>query len=42
MLGGHNTNTLAAMTYSSVVLRDSVRLGFMAACCTQWTGCDGL
>jgi hypothetical protein len=29
--GGHTTDTLAAMTYSSVVSRDSVRIGFMLA-----------
>jgi hypothetical protein len=29
--GGHTTNTLMAMTYSSVVSRDSVRIGFMLA-----------
>jgi hypothetical protein len=29
--GGHTTDTPAAMTYSSVVLRDSVRIGFMLA-----------
>jgi hypothetical protein len=29
--GGHTTNTPAAMTYSSVVLRDSVRIRFMLA-----------
>jgi hypothetical protein len=27
--GGHNTNTPVVMTYSSVVLRDSVWIGFM-------------
>jgi hypothetical protein len=29
--GGHTTDTPAAMTYSSVVSRDSVRIGFMLA-----------
>jgi hypothetical protein len=29
--GGHTTNTLTAMTYSSVVSRDSVQIGFMLA-----------
>jgi hypothetical protein len=29
--GGHTTNTPSAMTYSSVVLRDSVRIRFMLA-----------
>jgi hypothetical protein len=29
--GGHNTNTPVVMMYSSVVSRDSVRIGFMLA-----------
>ncbi len=29
--GGHTTNTPATMTYSSVVSRDSVQIGFMLA-----------
>jgi uncharacterized protein YqfA (UPF0365 family) len=29
--GGHTTNTLMAMTYASVVSRDSVQIGFMLA-----------
>jgi hypothetical protein len=29
--GGHTTDTPAAMTYSSVVSRDSVQIGFMLA-----------
>jgi hypothetical protein len=29
--GGHTTNTVTAMTYSSVVSRDSVHIGLMLA-----------